>query len=506
MKYQKQQKLKLSSIILLFILFPTVLVAAPLDTWHQNFLLKASLFDSISSSPSGMFWDEVSCNGLFNGRTDSLISNEYSDFLHVDAAVGGEFGNVHFEDGSQKALSSDVKIDVNYKNFFVRLVGDIDSRYNKNNHYFKWKTDRGAAGRIAEAYLQLNHDFGFFRFGRLNRNWGPFFDRSLILSSNPHPYEGVEWQLFGIFFEFRHLFSIFPYGQSHFDVKDSTGTGFNLQRYLTAHSLNIMIKDWLVFGVTETVLFGRSEGFPDLQYINPFSIYTVINTNEEGDGNLFLSLHWKLYPFTKDIVIKGQIVIDDLQVDNNDISDKEPNHWGGDFEITWKDMTRIPFSHALTLQYTYLSRWLYLVSKRNAALGQRYTFFEKCLGYKRNDGDRWGIRFDIIGHDWWMAQIGVAYGRNGGNTVTSEWNTDESWNGYRKETILRSASSERVLELNAGFSVFKHPYADIHIGLQNLWIKNENNIQTLSFHYEPLYHVHVSVHYPNLFFPFSGKK
>jgi len=477
------------------------IAASPLEIWKQQFFNTAQLFDSIQSSPSSMFWDETRGGGI--GSPKLWETRDTGNYLHLEPAVQGHFSNnKDFEDGSSVAFSGDLVIDVRFKNFFIRQTLDVDSRYNEDNDKYRWKTDRGAAGRIAEAYLQVNHHYGFFRLGRLKRNWGPFVDRSVILSSNPHTYDAFEWQLAGSFFEFRHLFSAFPYARSQYDTKDPDGTGPQIQRYFTAHSLNLMIKDWVVLGITETVIFGRKNGFPDFQYINPFSIYTVTNTNGEGTGNLMLGFQWKIYPFTKKIAIKGQVCIDDIQVDNEDVADQEPSHWAGDFEIALRNPLKIKMLNALSFNYRYLSRFVYLVDNNNTSSGERYTYLEKGLGYPRNDGDRWSVNLDIINQNWWMARVGAAYGRNGGNGIDSSWNTDEGYNGYRRETILRSDSAEHVIELYLNGSAYFAPFVALHVGINNQWIKNKGNKKTSAFEYDPRVYLELTLQYPGYYWKF----
>jgi len=53
-------------------------------------------------------------------------------------------------------------------------------------------------------------------------------------------------------FEYRHLFAAFPRQKSNLDTDGVTLAG----RYLTAHSLNVILKRWAALGITETVAIG----------------------------------------------------------------------------------------------------------------------------------------------------------------------------------------------------------------------------------------------------------
>jgi len=69
--------------------------------------------------------------------------------------------------------TSQVLNDIRYKNILVRQVLDVDSR-NKTDLDYRGKTDRLAAGSIAEAYCQVDWKYGFFPAGRLNETGDRF--------------------------------------------------------------------------------------------------------------------------------------------------------------------------------------------------------------------------------------------------------------------------------------------------------------------------------------------
>jgi hypothetical protein len=450
---------------------------------------------AVSSSPSGMFWDDLRADSLFGDHFWPDTSWLHRNRWHVEASGLGSAANRAFADGKKTRWGVGATSDFRYGSVFVRNVLNVDSRYSHDPAY-PWKQDRGAAGRIAEAYVQTDWKYGFLRLGRLNRNWGPFRDRSLILSSAPYSYDALEWQLTAPFLEYRHLFAALPYSLSRLDTDGS----MQVNRYLTAHSLNLIVGSWATFGVTEAVLFGNRNGFPDLQYVNPVAIYFVTNTNAESAGNLMVGLQGMVHPFTRAVTVKGQVIIDDIQVDNRDSTDQEPNHWGGDFGVYWQLPASVP--GCLALEYRYLSRWLYLVSDDNRLNGERYTYLGAGLGFPRNDGDRWHVGYTVVGANFWAASVGASYERRGGNTLTSLWNTPYGWNGYRTETSLRSDSTERTVGLEIGGLGYLGRYADVSVSLDNRWVRNKDNIRSARFVYDPVISVTVSAHYPDFYWPF----
>lgn len=485
--------------------------SAELENWRRHYYEHAYRLNALRSSPSGMFWDDVRVvdTALFDSRLWPDARWDTTGHFHPEIAGAGLYDSREFVDTSRYAWQITYSGDIRYRRLLLHHTLDVDSRY-LNDPGYVWKKDRVAAGRIEEAYGQWTFDHAFVRLGRLKRNWGPFPYRSLVLSSNAHTFDGLEWQVHGPFFEFRHFFAAFPYQRSYYDTRDANNRGASeAQRYLTAHSLNFMLGSWATVGLTETVLFAR-DAWPDWQYINPFGIYTVTNTNSEGSGNLMVALQWQVHPFTKRVNLLGQMLLDDFQVDNEDAGDQEPPHWGLDVAAYWYDPLPVSLRNVLSLTYTYRSKWLYLVSPRNTESGERYTYLQKSLGYPTNDGDRWELEYSVIGNNFWDARIAARYARDGGNTVTSPWvsldTASPASNGYRTETSLRSDTVQHTIGMSLEASAYWRDIARLTIGVDNAWVKNRDNEQTASFDYDPRFSAQLTLACPHYFWPFPLKK
>jgi hypothetical protein len=470
-----------------------------MGNWRRQWTLVLSELDMVYSSPSGLFWDLLYTS---DPRLATVLAwpdsgSRAPDHWRLEPSLIGLADSRAFVDSNTFAGRFEVTNDVRYGRLFTRQRLEVDSRAKSDSLYI-WKTDRVAAGRIEEAWLQVAGDHWFIRFGRMGRSWGPFADQSLLLSAVPHTYDALEWQVWGRFFEFRHLFAAFNYSTSSYDTGDRNRL---VQRYLTAHALSIMVGDWVSIGIFESVLFGR-EGLPDWQYVNPVSIYTVTNTNNEGSGNLMLGLQWRVHPFTKNVELLGQVLVDDLQVDNETAGDQEPPHFGLDVAVHWRNPFPLRFGHALRLRYTYLSRWLYLVSRPNTEKGERYTHLEQGLGADRNDGDRWDLGFSAAGHGGWFGRAGAVYARNGGNTLTSPWNTGDTahpnagYNGYRTETSLRSDTVEQRIEVYAEAGYAWRGYVSAAVRGAARWVEHEDNTPGDGYEFKPWIAAEMSIQYP----------
>jgi hypothetical protein len=476
-----------------------VIHSVPLENWRHPFYRIAVEQDRISGSPSNMFWDDMLFADVMNSSLWPDPSNYSKNHWTLEPALFEVFSNDTFASGKNSNLHFDLLSNFRYGNFTVRTLLDVDQSNKKDPDYI-WKTDRIAAGLIEEAYLQYTGKRGFIRLGRLKRNWGPFYDRSILLSNNPFAYDAFEWQFYTRFLEFRHLFSVFPRFYSYEDM-DPNNKENKLDRYFVAHTLNFIFGKWASLGVSETVIFSRDNGFPDFQYINPFSIYSVLNTNAEGSANLMLGFQGWAHPFTEKITLKGQVVFDDFQVDNEDIMDQEPMHWACDFGIYGTDLLPMALNHHFSLEYRYLSKWMYTVTTGNTFKGERYTYLGRSLGYPDIDGDYFKGAITAAGKDYWAATVGMSINRQDTCTINTLWPSDTL--GYTKEKPLSKRDS---LATTLSFFINAHGYfrnfCALHLGFENRWIKKG---QGNTFSYDPRITLGITAHYSNFFIKFKDK-
>ena len=481
--------------------------AVQLENWRFPYYNLASRLGYYSPSPSGMFWDDLgqldSGKTLFDSQLWPDSSRYHANHWNLEPAVsyGAANTNVYFGKKSDSHLS--VLNDILYKGFLIRQVLDADSKYT-DDPSFIGNTGRFAAGRISEAYLERDFSHGLFRIGRINRNWGPFADRSLILSANPYSYDGVEFGLHSSFFEFRHMFAAFPQATSGMDLALP-----NESRYFAAHSLDFMLGRFGSVGITESVVFGRTSGFPDIQYVNPITIFFVNRTNTEGDANLMECLQWNIHPGMENLALKGQLLIDDFQIDNKTIGDQKPNHWGADLGVFYNDF--LPFSqpHVLSLEYRFISRWVYTISDDNTAAGQRYTYLGKSLGFPSDDGDSINLCFSLAGKKYWAGQAGLSFSRQGQGTVMSLWHDDSLAKadpskyavdalGYRTEPSIPSGIVQRTFDFFVNLTGYFKNYADMQAALHLRWVTNENHVIAPA-KFDPQVSLTANLHYSNFF-------
>ncbi|HEX3018697.1 MAG TPA: hypothetical protein VHP36_00270 [Chitinispirillaceae bacterium] len=477
---------------LLAFLIPFTCLGFQLENWRQPFFTIASEMGLSNGSASRMFWDDISDFSIFDSSL-WITSNKLNlNHWFIEPNIEGGFLAASDQNKNEGYYHIDLLNNLRFRNLSIRQTVDADKRY-EDDPLYPAHTQRAVRARIEDAYMQLDWKYGFFRLGRLKRNWGPFSDRSLILSANPYSYDAFEWQIHSSFFEFRHLFAPF-YSERYY----ATDNGYQTNRFLTAHSINLIFGQWATLGVSEAVVFSREKSFPDMHYLNPVSIYTVVNTNQEGAGNLMLAFQWNVHPFVKFITLKGQVLLDDFQVDNELVTDKEPAHYGIDMGIYWNNPFKIPFEHLLKTEFSRHSQWLYTVTDMNADLGERYTYNGKSLGAPSNDGDRFSTGFTVVGRNFWYGTAELAFQRNGIRNVLSRWRDSEPG----KVPGLPDDSPD-VMEktfctgMNAGF--YFRNLLDLRIGFSGCWTKNKDNIAGSVYEFSPSVSAGLSLHYSNLF-------
>ncbi|MBD3392718.1 MAG: hypothetical protein GF418_11510 [Chitinivibrionales bacterium] len=476
--------------------------AVPLENWRFPYYRIAAERDEIRSSASGLFWDDLGAAATFDSSLWPDTALYGTNHFAAEPAFELGLANEPFATGKKSNLRGNLLTDFRFGKLSVRNALDVDQGYQSDSTY-PWHTERFAAGRIEEAYAQFSGRYGFARLGRMNRCWGPFPDRSIFLSNNPFSYDGFEWQFNVPFLEFRHLFAAFP--QVFGGGADAADAKTN--RYLTAHALNFIVGKWLSAGVVESVVFARDGGFPDMQYINPVSVYTVINTNHEGRGNLMLGFQALAHPFTEKVTLKGQVLFDDFQVDAETAGDREPTHWALDVGGYVKDFTPIPLKHHAGVEYHYLSKWIYTVNQGNTDRGERYIYRGKSLGYPTIDGDGFRGAVTLIGNNYWAATVGAGIARQDTNTVATPWPDDTALHGALGYTDEDPLSGRDNVEqtVSVFFQMHGHfrDFASAHLGVDNRWIRNKENTGDNETLYDPRVVFRLTLHYSDFFLTFG---
>ncbi|MCU0608750.1 MAG: hypothetical protein MUF22_03150, partial [Chitinispirillaceae bacterium] len=210
------------------------------------------------------------------------------------------------------------------------------------------------------------------------------------------------------------------------------------------------------------------------------------------------------HPGIEKLSLRGQLALDDFQVDNEAVGDQEPSHWGIDAGVYWRDPLLLPMHSLLKAGYCRRSEWLYTVPDNNMEAGEGYTFLSKSLGYPKNDGDEIWVGASVIGKTPWVGSAMISYGREGDKNVNSFWfdnipgNTpglpfDYAAGQFPSGTVMNTVS------FSLEGSAYVCAFADASFMINNRWIKNKNH-QATPFVYAPVFSASLGLHLSNLHF------
>ncbi len=301
------------------------------------------------------------------------------------------------------------------QSFFACTRYMIDENLAKDPDY-QGKIWRGFAGDAAQAYLSFELPYLKVLLGRERVAWGQRSTGELILSQNALPLDMVKIQGgWGIV-----QGSAFVAFLSSLTVRDSVGEISHLNRYLSGHRISLNLFSKAQLGFSETIIYGGEDRQVEAYYLNPLLWYHGAQLNENRDDNTFFALDFNLRP-KRDVILYGELLIDDLQIEKKQPGDQEPNELGytGGFSVMdvfgWR-------GSEVNFEYTRINNWTYNQSlKRN-----RYLHRNRLLGNPLGpDADDLTASVST----WWRGGLKskITYQRTrcGEGGVDSPWN--EPW-------------------------------------------------------------------------------
>ncbi len=361
--------------------------------------------------------------------------------------------------------------------FFGALVAADLDRAKALDPAYTGKKYRGLTGDLETAALFFRKDNVTVTFGRLRPFWGP--QRvNLFLSETAEPMD-----LLSLAFEKGRLTFNFLFARLDQSRPDSIdyirfpGYSFNDNRYLAAHRLDLRLHHRLCMGLFESVLFGGEGRSPELYYLNPLQFFHATQLNNKDDDNTILGFDLTILP-GKGIITYGQLIIDDLQIDDKSQGDQEPNEIGLMVGI-FKAGQIGSCAADIKLEYTRITnRTYHQLYPRN-----RYLYRDKPLGHPLGpDADSLSVKARIWPRPTMFAEIELAYRRHGEGSLHKPW--DEPWmaaagdydepfpTGVVEKSLLVAIRSQGYLPL--GDYARRHLYFSLDAGWGN--ITNAGNI------------------------------
>lgn len=278
--------------------------------------------------------------------------------------------------------------------FFSRFYADTKGLKDSQYPGHRWgASNSDLAGMNDIAILIYRHPFwGDFTLGKQYLYWGHPSSGALMLSNNSPPMNMIHYQkkrksyLFTYFT--AQLNDIFP--QENNDYYQE-----RINRYLSAHRLDIQLTKKIQLALSEMVLYGGNSRKIEWYYVNPFSIYfleqftTVLPFTSESseDDNLFLDLElfWKIKPQWN---VYLDWFIDDFQYDMV----SEPNEISFTAGIDY--LLNHRFFHGYwNIEYTRINNWVYGQNKP----WNRFLHYNSIIGhYMGPDGHQIKTEFQSV--------------------------------------------------------------------------------------------------------------
>jgi hypothetical protein len=295
-------------------------------------------------------------------------------------------------------------------NFFLCSRYIIDENLAKDPEY-GGKIWNGFAGDAAQAYLSFNLPYFKLLLGRENLAWGQKSFGELILSQHAFPLDMIKIQGGWGIFQGTAFFSILD----PLVVKDSSDTVY-VKRYLSGHRVSLNFSSKAQLGFSEMVLYGGKDRFLEPYYLIPLFWYHGAQLNEGRNDNTFFSFDLNLHP-KKGMVIYGEFLIDDLQIEKKTKKDQEPNELGYSGGLSLVDLFGFK-GVGLDLEYTRINNWTYNQEEDQ----NRYLHEGKLLGNPLGpDADNLGIDLSAWLKKGLKSKIIYQLQRHGEGRVNSPW-------------------------------------------------------------------------------------
>ncbi len=428
----------------------------PLGRLEFDFIYER--FERLQTQNGGLFDYQVGPYALTNQEFDIAplyyLNQESPEKLNFFAIAGEDYRAAH--QSSAKSFESlrggltghpFEKIYV-YGNFVL----DESRAANPGYTGKKW---RGLAGDVEQAFAYYHTDRFNLTLGRFASFWG--LRQSLVLSSNK-ALDGIgyslNWGRLTLSYRLARLDGLNP-------DEDSVAQFEN--RFFAGHRLDVHFNEQLRVGLFETVIFGGPGRQIELYYLNPIIFFHGSQLNDGADDNTFLGLDFDYLP-VNGVRLYGQLLVDDIQIENKSQGDQEPNEIGILLGTHWVNAfknTDIKTSYTRVTSRTYnqgnsRNRYLHDGELLSAALG--------------NDYDQWSL--SVVRWFSKAMNAGINFGltRQGEGAVADVWTTP--WlnvTGDYNEPFP-TGSVEKTARLGLSLKGFfgKYLFAEIESGLNEI--------------------------------------
>jgi len=314
---------------------------------------------------------------------------------------------------------------------------------------------RGFAGDVESAFIHFKSGSFALTAGRYASFWGP--RNSLVLAGNVN-LDGFgytyRWGRLAITYRLARLDGLNP--------ETDNVTAFE-NRYFAGHRFDFHFGPQLRVGLFETVVFGGPGRQIDLYYLNPLIFFHGSQLNESTNDNTMVGFDIDYKP-REGVKIYGQLLVDDIQLDDEVQSDQEPDELGF---IAGTYLADFLFPVDVRLEYSRVSnRTFNQIFERN-----RYVFNNDLLGAALgNDYNLSRIELSRWFTSNTRAAFEASYLRQGEGRVTDEWS--QPWMDIEGDYSERFPTGmvKQTLRLALGFKSFVKDlfFVDIYTGVDRV--------------------------------------
>jgi hypothetical protein len=244
-----------------------------------------------------------------SSRIDVQAASAASSHARRDPLREAGPGHATFSGGAALSLYFGPVVLVSHPYFDTRLKWDPD--------YFG-KKDRVIAGRAAEAYVSAQWSFGELFFGSVDRNWGPRITDGLLVSPSPYSYDHLDVRLGTSGVNLEGLITQLD------DIADTIGTPQH--RYFIAHRFTVRPPGSWSFSLWEGTIVAGTDRQLEPWFANIFTLGLLQQYDQNSQANNLVG--FDVTTRLKRTQLFGSVLIDDIQVDRSNSSDKEPPSYG----------------------------------------------------------------------------------------------------------------------------------------------------------------------------------
>lgn len=269
--------------------------------------------------------------------------------------------------------------------------------------FYSLKNFRGANYYTAAGYLDVDFNVHRFRFGRFYDRIGVAPFRNLLLGNHDY-HDG-----------YRFEFNLTPVTLStRFFQLAPMRPNKSINRYFYQHGIDWDVTENWSIGVHETAIASGEGASPQLQFLNPVSVYHENQLNQLIEVNT----HYWIYSGYRSGSMSAwlELMIDDIQVDSeaDDELNKEPTGFAFQFGVDYRSGPHVIYVNAAVLR----NRVYNDPQESDGISYSKYIDHGKVMGYadgsNRIDVD---LRYAYLMTEHRIARLRFLYRQSGAESV-----------------------------------------------------------------------------------------